>query len=63
MAMLFNHLPAHIANITGVKTETFKNHLDRWLKTIPDTPRIDNYSASVEKQTNSIINQVNVRLV
>ena len=63
MAMLFNHLPAHIANITGVRTETFKYHLDKWLNTIPDTPRIDNYSAIVEKQTNSILDQAKAPLL
>ena len=63
MAMLFNHLPAHIANITGVRTETFKYHLDKWLQKIPDTPRIDNYSAMVEKQTNSILNQAKAPLL
>ena len=61
--MLFNHLPSHISNITGVRTETFKYHLDKWLQTIPDTPRIDNYSAMVEMQTNSIINQAKAPLL
>ena len=63
MAMLFNHLPAKVANITGVKTDTFKHHLDRWLRTVPDTPRIDNYSASVEKQTNSLLDQASATLI
>ena len=63
MAMLFNHLPAKVANITGVKTDTFKHHLDRWIRTVPDTPRIDNYSASVEKQTNSLLDQASATLI
>ena len=32
MAMLFNHLPAHIANISVVTMETFKRCLDGWLQ-------------------------------
>ena len=62
MAMLFNHLPAHIANITGVSTDTFKKHLDGWLQKLPDQPRIDNYSAMVEKESNSLIHQATATL-
>ena len=63
MAMLFNQLPAHIANISGMSTITFKHHLDGWLQTIPDQPRIDNYSALVERQSNSILHQATATLV
>ena len=63
MAMLFNQLPAHIANISGVSTITFKKHLDGWLQTIPDQPRIDNYSALVERQSNSILHQATATLI
>ena len=63
MAMLFNQLPANIANITGVAPITFKHHLDGWLQTIPDQPRIDNYSALVERQSNSILHQSTATLV
>ena len=62
MAMLFNHIPGDIANITGVTTDTFKRHLDGWLQTIPDQPRIDNYSALVERESNSILHQASATL-
>ena len=57
MERLFNALPYRLQNIRGVKTDTFKRHLDRWLRDIPDTPKIDNYGASVSAATNSITNQ------
>ena len=62
MAMLFNYIPSDIANITGVTTDTFKRHLDGWLQTIPDQPRIDNYSALVERESNSILHQASATL-
>jgi len=57
MERLFNILPQKIRNITEVTTETFKKHLDRWLRDIPDTPKIDDYGMSVAAESNSIIHQ------
>ena len=57
MERLYNALPYRLQNIRNVKTDTFKRHLDRWLRDIPDTPKIDNYGASVSAATNSITNQ------
>ena len=61
MERLFNALPYRIQKITGVKTDTFKKKLDEWLRDIPDTPKIDDYGASVGAETNSIIDQKNKR--
>ena len=61
MSRLFNILPANLANIEGVTMDTFKQHLDKWLQTIPDEPRIDNYSKMVEKESNSLLHQVATR--
>ena len=36
---------------TQVRTDTFKTHLDRWHRNVPDTPRIGNYGASVGAET------------
>ena len=47
MERLFNALPYELQNITNVETDTFKKHLDDWLRTILDTPKIDSYGASV----------------
>ena len=44
-----------------MKIDTFKKKLDEWLRDIPDTPKIDDYSASVSAETNSIIDQKNIR--
>ncbi|CAL4151021.1 unnamed protein product [Meganyctiphanes norvegica] len=54
---LFNVLPQSIRNITKTTTETFKRHLDKWLSSIPDTPKIDGYGANVAAETNSIFHQ------
>ena len=58
MERLFNILPPHIKNITGVKTDTFKKQLDKWLMIVPDTPRIDGYGATVAAESNSIWHQI-----
>ena len=57
MERLFNALPYKLQTVSGVKTETFKRRLDEWLSTIPDTPRIDDYGASVGVSTNSLVDQ------
>ena len=54
---LFNSIPASIRNLTGVTTDTFKNHLDLWLKTVPDQPRIGKYSRWVAAESNNIQHQ------
>ena len=54
---LFNALTYKIQTVTEVKTETFKRKLDVWLRTIPDTPRIDDYEASVGVPTKSLLDQ------
>ena len=40
-----------------MKLDTFKKHLDKWLKGIPDTPKIDDYGVAVGAETNSITKQ------
>ena len=57
MERLFNCLPPKLRNMEGKSTDTFKTHLDRWLRSVPDTPRIDNYGAGVGAETNSLTNQ------
>ena len=59
MERLYNSLPHKLQNIRNVRTDTFKTHLDRWLRSVPDTPRIGNYGASVSAETNSIKDQKN----
>ena len=42
----FNALPFKMQNIKNVKTDRLKKHLDRWLRDIPDTPKIYDYGAN-----------------
>ena len=58
MERLFNILPPNIREITGKTTETFKKHIDKWLISIPDTPKIDGYGITVAAASNSILDQV-----
>ena len=51
------HTHTHIRNLTGVTTNTFKGHLDKWLKTVPDQPRGGGYSERVAAESNSIQHQ------
>ena len=37
-ARLFNLMPVHLRNMTGVSVEMFKAALDTWLASIPDQP-------------------------
>jgi hypothetical protein len=53
----FNCLPSHLKNMTGVRTETFKEHLDKWLKKVPDLPRCGRYAMWVSAPSNAIHDQ------
>ena len=59
-ARLFNILPKTIRNIKNVPIEKFKTALDAYLKTIPDEPQIQGYTACKRANTNSIIHMINV---
>ena len=54
---LFNCIPGTIRNLTGVATDTFMGHLDKWLKIVPDQPRGGGYSERVAPESNSIQHQ------
>ena len=57
MERLFNAMPYMLQCISGLSSDTFKGHLDKWLRTIPDTPKIDNYGASMSAESNIICDQ------
>ena len=57
MERSFNAIPSEIRNIEEKNVETFKKHLDKWLRTVPDTPMIDDYGGRVTVDSNSIIAQ------
>ena len=57
MERLFNAMPYMLQCISGLSSDTFKGHLDKWLRTIPDMPKIDNYGASMSAESNIIYHQ------
>ena len=57
-AKLFNTLPKMIRNITDVRVETFKHHLDKLLRHIPDEPGIPGYAGRRAGASNSIYHQM-----
>ncbi|KAG0726034.1 hypothetical protein GWK47_004472 [Chionoecetes opilio] len=52
---LFNCAPRHIRDLTGVTTDTFKHHLDKWLADIPDHPPTPGYSSSHDNTLPSVV--------
>ena len=55
---LFNMMPKSIRDITGVKVDSFKLHLDRFLSKIPDQPSVTGYAGYRAAATNSLIHQI-----
>ena len=53
----FNCMPRYLRDMTGIKTETFKKHLDMWLTNIPDQPKCGRYAGCTEANSNSIQDQ------
>ena len=60
-AQLFNAMPQHIREITNCRVETFKAHLDKHLRNIPDQPHITGYTQRTQAETNSILHMKNVK--
>ena len=56
--VLFNCLPKEIRNMKGCGVEEFKENLDKFLKTIPDEPKIGGAMPMNSRQSNSIIHQM-----
>ena len=54
---LFNSIPKKLRNITEVSTDTFKSHLDKWLKMVPDLPKAGGYSQWVAAESNGVQHQ------
>ena len=59
-ARLFNKLPAVIRNKTGCSILSFKSALDKVLTTIADEPQIVGYTKFRRKESNSIIDMIDV---
>ena len=52
---LFNEMPPNIRNISGCSVDSFKYHLDKFLKTVPDEPQVQGYTAQRRCDSNSLI--------
>ena len=55
MQRLFNALPAHLRNISGVSVDVFKNKLDKYLSCIPDHPRLEDAKYTSRCASNSLV--------
>ena len=52
---LFNSLPMHLRNLTGVSVDMFKSKLDKFLLLLPDEPLIPGYTMYRKVDSNSIL--------
>ena len=52
---LFNIMPNHVRNMTNCSIDSFKNSLDKYLKAIPDEPRLAKLTRYCSKPSNSLI--------
>ena len=53
--MLFNTLPSELRNVTNCLSESFRQALDIFLKTIPDEPQTPGYTYMKRAESNSLI--------
>ena len=53
--MLFNTLPSELRNMTNCSSESFKQALNTFLKTIPDEPETHGYTYMRRADYNSLI--------
>ena len=57
-AMLYNCFPKEVRNLMDCEKSVFKKKLDNFLKTVPDKPQINGYTASRRADTNSLLDMV-----
>ena len=57
MERLFNAIPYTLQSKSDISADAFKGHLDKWLRTIPETLKIDNYGIYIPSKTNSLYKQ------
>ena len=53
-AQIFNSLPIHIRNKTECSVDSFKAALDKYLKLVPDEPRVGKLIKFCQKSSNSL---------
>ena len=57
---LFNSIPSHLRNLTGVSLLTFKQELDKFLLTVPDEPLCNGYTGCRRAESNSLLHMIPV---
>ena len=57
-AKLFNGLPQHIRDMTGVELPEFKKKLDEFLLTVPDEPQSPGYTDTRRAESNSLLHMI-----
>ena len=55
MERQFDTLKHKLQRVMDVRVDTFTKYPDKWLRRIPDTPKIDDYGASVRAEMSSIV--------
>lgn len=55
-------LSTEIRNLKRMSIETFKRRLDRWLKSVLDEPKIENYAMYLAAENNIIVNQAGYKV-
>ena len=55
---LFNTLPSHLRNLSGVDLTDFKKELDKFLMTVADEPLTCGYTAHRRAESNSLLHMV-----
>ena len=58
-ARLFNALPSDIRGLTDCSLYIFKGHLDKFLSSINDNPRVLGYTAATLAESNSLLTMIN----
>ena len=54
-ARLFNAMPPSLRSLTAISKDSFKSHLDSYLKLISDEPQIQHYTQFRRAPSNSIV--------
>jgi len=49
----FKYMPTKLRDITGVRTETVKQHMDEWLSKIPDQSECARHAGCVAAKSNN----------
>ncbi len=57
---LFNLLPKHLRDLSGVSLDIFKKGIDDFLSKIPDEPQLIGYTAMRKADSNSLVDMIKI---